>query len=95
MVDGVKDGAANKAVTTYMEEPARLAFEAGKATFMRNWSYAYALDLKAKKLKGKLAVIAAPQRSRAAARAACSAATARCSPRTRRTRRAGCCSSTT
>jgi hypothetical protein len=39
-----------------MEEPARLAFEAGKTTFMRNWSYAYALDLKAKELKGKLAV---------------------------------------
>jgi multiple sugar transport system substrate-binding protein len=60
MVDGVKDGAANKAVTTYMEEPARLAFEAGKATFMRNWSYAYALDLKAKELKGKLAVTPLP-----------------------------------
>ena len=60
MVDGVKDGAANKAVTTYMEEPARLAFEAGQASFMRNWSYAYALDLKAKKLKGKLAVSPLP-----------------------------------
>ncbi len=60
MVDGVKDGAASKAVTTYMEEPARLAFEAGKATFMRNWSYAYALDLKAKELKGKLAVTPLP-----------------------------------
>ena len=60
MVDGVKDGAAEKAVTTYMEEPARLAFEAGKATFMRNWSYAYALDLKAKELKGKLAVTPLP-----------------------------------
>jgi multiple sugar transport system substrate-binding protein len=60
MVDGVKDGSANKAVTTYMEEPARLAFESGQATFMRNWSYAYALDLKAKKLKGKLAVTPLP-----------------------------------
>ena len=60
MVDGVKNGAANKAVTTFMEEPARLAFEAGKTTFMRNWSYAYALDLKAKELKGKLAVSPLP-----------------------------------
>ena len=29
MVDGIKNGAAPKAVTTYMEEPARRAFEAG------------------------------------------------------------------
>ena len=33
MVDGIKDGAAKKAVTTYMEEQARRAFEAGRATF--------------------------------------------------------------
>ena len=37
-----------------------MAFESGKATFMRNWSYAYALDLKAKELKGKLAVSPLP-----------------------------------
>ena len=40
MVDGIKDGAAPKAVTTMTEEPARRAWEAGKATFMRNWPYA-------------------------------------------------------
>jgi multiple sugar transport system substrate-binding protein len=41
MVDGIKNGAAPKAVTTYMEEQARRAFEAGRATFQRNWPYAY------------------------------------------------------
>jgi multiple sugar transport system substrate-binding protein len=47
MVDGIKDGAAPKAVTTYMEEQARRAFEAGRATYMRNWPYAYTLGQKA------------------------------------------------
>jgi len=60
MVDGIKNGAANKAVTTYMEEQARRAFEAGRATFMRNWPYAYALGEKAAKVKGKFAVAPFP-----------------------------------
>ncbi len=48
MVDGIKDGAAPKAVTTYMEEQARMAFEAGRATFQRNWPYAFATAKKNK-----------------------------------------------
>ena len=43
MVDGIKNGSAPKAVTTYMEprvatEPSRTA----KPAYMRNWPYAYA-----------------------------------------------------
>jgi multiple sugar transport system substrate-binding protein len=48
MADGIKNGAAPKAVTTYKEEESRRAFESGNATFMRNWPYAYALDKKSK-----------------------------------------------
>src|SRR5688572_4206332 len=60
MVDGMKSGGAVKASRTYMEEPARIAFESGKATLMRNWSYAYALGKKARKVKDKLAVSPLP-----------------------------------
>src|ERR687897_692029 len=48
MADGIKNGAAPKAVTTYKEEESRRAFESGNATFMRNWPYAYALGKESK-----------------------------------------------
>ena len=62
MVDGIKDGAAPKAVTTYMEEEARRTFEAGRADFMRQWPYAFALgNMKGSKTKGKFAVAPYPE----------------------------------
>ncbi len=61
MVDGIKNGAAPKAVTTYMEEEARRTFEAGRADFERQWPYAYALgNMKGSKVAGKFAVAPYP-----------------------------------
>jgi multiple sugar transport system substrate-binding protein len=56
MVDGIKNGAAPKAVTTYMEPESLTAFQTGKPAYMRNWPYAYALNQKAKNVKGKFDV---------------------------------------
>jgi multiple sugar transport system substrate-binding protein len=62
MVDGVKDGIAANGVTTYMEEESRRYFESGKATFMRNWPYAYALgQKKGTKVSGKFKVAPFPE----------------------------------
>jgi multiple sugar transport system substrate-binding protein len=60
MVDGVKNKTAANGVTTYMEEESRRYFESGKATFMRNWPYAYALAKKAKAVKDKFDVMPFP-----------------------------------
>jgi len=60
MVDGIKSGAVPKAVTTYKEEEARRAFESGKATFMRNWPYAYTLGQEAAAIKGKFDITTFP-----------------------------------
>ncbi len=61
MADGIKSGAAPKAVTTYMEEESRRAFESGKYAFMRNWSYAYALgNAKGSKVAHKFKVAPFP-----------------------------------
>jgi multiple sugar transport system substrate-binding protein len=60
MVDGIKAGDAPKAVTTYMEPESLAAFQTGKFAAMRNWPYAYALNEKAAKVKGKFAVMPFP-----------------------------------
>jgi multiple sugar transport system substrate-binding protein len=60
MMSTVKDGAAPKAVTTYMEPESLTAFQSGKYTYMRNWPYAYALNEKVSKVKGKFAVAPFP-----------------------------------
>ena len=43
LVDAFKDGNIPQENLTFMEEPSRQAFEAGKYLFMRNWPYAYSL----------------------------------------------------
>ena len=61
MVDGIKDGSAPKAVTTYMEPETDQAWTSGKYAYMRNWTYAYAADNKSpSKVKGKYKVAPLP-----------------------------------
>jgi multiple sugar transport system substrate-binding protein len=60
MADGIKNGSAPKAVTTYMEPESLAAFQTGKYAYMRNWPYAYALNTKAKRVKDNFDVAAQP-----------------------------------
>jgi multiple sugar transport system substrate-binding protein len=60
MVDGMKSGGAVKASRTYIEDSTRVAFEAGKASLMRNWSFAYALAKKADEVKDVVEVTPLP-----------------------------------
>jgi multiple sugar transport system substrate-binding protein len=61
MVDGIKNGAAPKAVTTYMEPETDQAWISGRYGFMRNWTYAYAANNKgASKVKGDYKVAPLP-----------------------------------
>jgi multiple sugar transport system substrate-binding protein len=61
MVDGIKNGGAPKAVTTYMEPETDQAFTSGRYGFMRNWTYAYAADRTgSSKVKGKYKVAPLP-----------------------------------
>jgi multiple sugar transport system substrate-binding protein len=43
MRKGIEDGAAPKAVTTYMEPESERAFTSGSVTYLRNWPYVYAI----------------------------------------------------
>ena len=61
MADAIKDGAAPKAVTTYMEPESLAAWQTGKYAFMRNWPYAYALSQDTAKLKDKFKVAPLPK----------------------------------
>ena len=44
MRQGIQDGAAPRAVTTYMEDQSLQNFQNGRSSFMRNWPYAYDLS---------------------------------------------------
>lgn len=43
MTDGLKNGSADRAVLTYNEDPARLAYESGDFGYQRNWPHVYRL----------------------------------------------------
>jgi multiple sugar transport system substrate-binding protein len=43
MVNGIQDGAAPEAVVTMMEEESQRAFVSGRATYLRNWPYVFAI----------------------------------------------------
>jgi multiple sugar transport system substrate-binding protein len=61
MVDGIKNGAAPKSVTTYMEPDTDQAWVSGRYGYMRNWTYAYAADnTGSSKVKGKYKVAPLP-----------------------------------
>src|SRR5690606_15713227 len=62
MLDGLARGVVPRAVLSYHEEEARLAFQNGRAVFMRNWPYAYAIldDPAQSKVAGKVAVAPMP-----------------------------------
>jgi multiple sugar transport system substrate-binding protein len=49
-------------ITTFTEEPCRLAFQNGDALFMRNWPYAYSLgnDATKSKVAGKFDIVSLP-----------------------------------
>jgi trehalose/maltose transport system substrate-binding protein len=59
MQNGIKDGAVPRAVSTYMEEESRRAFESSKASLERQWPYAYVLGNQAA-IKGKFKITTLP-----------------------------------
>ncbi|MFE4081794.1 ABC transporter substrate-binding protein [Paenarthrobacter sp. YIM B13468] len=59
MSKGLKDGSADRAVLTYNEDPARLAYESGDFGYQRNWPHVYRL-LNATPLAGSFGVAPLP-----------------------------------
>lgn len=59
MSKGLKDGSADRAVLTYNEDPARLAYESGDFGYQRNWPHVYRL-LNATALAGSFGVAPLP-----------------------------------
>nr|WP_239529109.1 ABC transporter substrate-binding protein [Paenarthrobacter ilicis] len=59
MSDGLKNGSADRAVLTYNEDPARLAYESGDFGYQRNWPHVYRL-LNATPLASSIAVAPLP-----------------------------------
>ncbi|MEV8000128.1 ABC transporter substrate-binding protein [Arthrobacter sp. KFRI-F3372] len=59
MVKGLEDGSADRAVLTYNEDPARLAYESGNFGYQRNWPHVYRL-LNATPLAGTFGVAPLP-----------------------------------
>ncbi|HEU4667942.1 MAG TPA: ABC transporter substrate-binding protein [Arthrobacter sp.] len=59
MADGIKNGSADRAVLTYNEDPARLAYESGAFGYQRNWPHVYRL-LNATNLAGTFGVAPLP-----------------------------------
>jgi len=59
MTKGLKDGSAERAVLTYNEDPARLAYESGNFGYQRNWPHVYRL-LNATPLAGSFGVAPLP-----------------------------------
>jgi ABC-type glycerol-3-phosphate transport system substrate-binding protein len=57
---GFQQGWIPRAAINYAEEDARHRFQAGKALFMRQWPYAYALMQQDSKMKGKFAIAPLP-----------------------------------
>ena len=75
MVDGIKNGAAPKAVTTYMEPETDQAWTSGKYGYMRNWTTRTPPTDQAAARSRASTRSPRSRRSRAAARPASSAAT--------------------
>ncbi len=62
LADAYKNGDIPKQAITFQEEQGRMAFEAGKLLFLRNWPYVYSLATTdgSSKVKGKFGVAPLP-----------------------------------